>query len=244
MKAIVVEPGKPHSISMREVSRPAVSDVAGGRGVLVRVLRVGVDGTDKEIDAAEYGAPPPGEEYLIIGHESFGIVEETGPIVTELAPGDYVTATVRRPGHSRYDRVGLYDMTTDAVYFERGINLLHGFLTEYYVDEAEYIVKVPGVCKDVGVLMEPASIVEKGVMQAYEIQRRMKLWRPQKAAVMGAGTLGLLATLIFRLRGLEVTTFGRRRHPYTNSRLIEEIGAHYLSTREISVKKAAQERGP
>jgi glucose 1-dehydrogenase len=88
MKAIAVIPGQANTMHVRDVPRPAVSDVPDGRGVLVRVLRVGVDGTDKEINAAEYGAAPPGYDYLITGHESFGRVVETGPNVTELRVGD------------------------------------------------------------------------------------------------------------------------------------------------------------
>ena len=72
MKAIAVFPGKPNSIHLAELTKPSVSDVPNGRGVLVKVLRVGVDGTDKEINAAEYGAAPPGYDFLVIGHEGFG----------------------------------------------------------------------------------------------------------------------------------------------------------------------------
>ena len=79
MKAICVIPGKANSVHLRDVPKPRVSDVPNGRGVLVKVLRVGVDGTDKEINAAEYGTAPDGDDYLIIGHESFGIVEEASP---------------------------------------------------------------------------------------------------------------------------------------------------------------------
>ncbi len=96
--------------------------------MLVKVLRAGVDGTDKEINAAEYGKSPDGYDFLVIGHESFGRVEEVGSNVTEFQPGDYVVATVRRPGHSIYDRIGTYDMTTDDTYYERDINLRHGYL--------------------------------------------------------------------------------------------------------------------
>src|ERR671935_151010 len=229
MKAIAVHPGKPNSIHLREIPEPKVTDVADGRGVLVKVLRVGVDGTDKEINAAEYGAPPPGFEFLVLGHESFGEVEAVGPNVTELKPGDYVVATVRRPGTSIYDLIGINDMTTDDTYYERGINLRHGYLTEYYVDDAEYIVKVPQGLKHVGVLLEPFTVVEKGITQAYEIQRRLRVWRPRKAAVMGAGTIGLLATLALRLRGLDVTTFALSPKPNKNAQLIEDLGARYLS---------------
>src|ERR671938_258105 len=105
MRAIAVFPGKPNSVHLAELPKPSVDDVPGGRGVLVRVLRVGVDGTDTEINAAEYGQAPEGY--------------------------DFVVATVRRPGTSIYDQIGTYDMTTDDVYFERGINLRHGYLTEY-----------------------------------------------------------------------------------------------------------------
>src|SRR5213083_2069520 len=213
MKAIAVFPGKPDSVHLADLPEPSVHDIPGGRGVRVKVLRVGVDGTDKEINAAEYGAPPEGFNYLVIGHESLGRVEEVGANVTELRPGDYVVATVRRPGSSIYDRIGAYDMTTDSTYYERGINLRHGFLTEYYVDDAEFIVKVSRGLRDVGVLLEPMTVVEKGIAQAYEIQRRLRVWRPRKAAVIGAGTIGLLATLVLRLHGVEVTTFAKQPRP-------------------------------
>src|SRR5947207_16028677 len=131
MKAIAVHPGQPNTMHLRDdVEKPRVEEIPDGRGVLVKVLRVGVDGTDKEINAAEYGAAPPGFDFLVTGHEGFGQVEAVGPNVTELVPGDYVVATVRRPGSSIYDRIGPSDMTTDDVYYERGINLRHGYLTE------------------------------------------------------------------------------------------------------------------
>ncbi len=244
MKAIAVTPGKPNSVHLADLPMPSVSDISNGRGVLVRVLRVGVDGTDKEINAAEYGAAPPGFNFLTIGHEGFGQVESVGTNVTEVRPGDYVVATVRRPGSSIYDLIGTNDMTTDDTYFERGINLRHGYLTEFYVDDAEFIVKVPKGLKEVGVLLEPMTVVEKGVHQAYEIQRRLRVWRPKRAAVMGAGTIGLLATLVLRLRGMEVTTFGLDKKPYLNSDLIEAIGARYESTKDLPIPEAARSDGP
>ena len=60
MKAIAVYPGQPDSMHVEEVPEPKVTDIPDGHGVLVRVLRVGVDGTDKEINAAEYGGAPEG----------------------------------------------------------------------------------------------------------------------------------------------------------------------------------------
>src|SRR5262249_17639578 len=244
MKAIAVRPGTPGSVHLAELARPLLDDVPNGRGVLVKVLRVGVDGTDKEINAAEYGAAPPGYGFLVLGHESLGRVEAVGTNVNELQPGDYVVATVRRPGTSIYDQIGTNDMTTDDTYFERGINLRHGYLTEYYVDDVEFIVKVPSGLKEVGVLLEPTTVVEKGIAQAYEIQRRLRVWKPRRAAVMGAGTIGLLATLVLRLRGLDVTTFALTPKPYLNSDLIEAIGARYVSTQETPIMDGAAKYGP
>jgi threonine dehydrogenase-like Zn-dependent dehydrogenase len=241
MKAIAVFPGKPNSAHLADLAKPSVSDVPGGRGVLVKVLRVGVDGTDREINAAEYGAAPDGYDFLVIGHEGFGQVEAVGSNVSFVRPGDFVVATVRRPGSSIYDAIGLQDMTTDSEYFERGINLRHGYLTEYYVEDEEFVVKVPSGLRDVGVLLEPMTVAQKGITQAYEIQRRMKVWRPRTAAVMGSGTLGLLASLVLRLRGLEVTTFGRTMQPYFNADLLQQIGARYIATTERSIKDVAAE---
>src|SRR6266702_3029415 len=209
MKAIAVLPGKAGSVHLAQVPKPSVADVPNGRGVLVKILRVGVDGTDKEINAAEYGA-----------------------------------LTVRRPGSSLYDQIGTYDMTTDDTYFERGINLRHGFLTEYVVDEPEYIIRVPENLKEVGVLMEPMSVAQKAIEQAYRIQQRLRVWRPKRAAVLGASTLGLLSSLVLRLRGLEVTAFGNTMPPFLNSRLLEELGVRYVSTKETSLTDASTKYGP
>src|SRR5574339_188120 len=244
MKAIAVVPGNPGSVHLAQLPKPSVADVPGGRGVLVKVLRVGVDGTDREINAAEYGRAPEGYDFLVIGHESFGRVEEVGPKVTFLRPGDYVVATVRRPGRSLYDAIGLQDMTTDSEYYERGINLRHGYLTEYYVEDEEFVVKVSKGLKEVGVLLEPMTVAQKGITQAYEIQRRLKVWRPRRAAVMGTGTLGLLASLVLRLRGLDVTTFGRTARPYLNADLLDQIGARYVNTAERTIAEAAAAHEP
>jgi len=244
MQAIAVFPGKRMTAHLATIPAPKLGDVPNGRGVLVKMLSVGVDGTDKEIDAAEYGMAPPGDDYLVLGHESFGRVEAVGANVTEFAPGDHVVATVRRPGSSVYDRIGTYDMTTDDTYFERGINLRHGFLTEAIVEEPEYLVKVPQGLKHTGVLMEPTSVVEKGIAQAFEIQRRLRVWRPRRAAVTGAGTVGLLAALALRLRGLDVTVFGKTPRPYLNSDLVEALGARYLNTTETPLLEGARRHGP
>jgi threonine dehydrogenase-like Zn-dependent dehydrogenase len=244
MQAIAVHPRQAGSLHSRDVRHPAVGDVPDGRGVLVRTLRVGLCGTDREIVDGFFGTPPAGDDYLVIGHESLGRVIEIGSAVPpELTVGTLVVATVRRPGQSLYDRLGMLDFTTDMP-IERGINGQHGFLSESYVEDAAYLVPLPASLAEVGVLLEPMSIVQKGLNQAAEIQRRLRIWRPVRAAVTGAGTIGLLVTLVLRLRGVEVTVLSRREPPHRNSDLVEGLGARYLSTATTDLATAGQANGP
>ncbi len=244
MKAVALIPRNPDSLYLAELLVPSIDDVSDGRGVLVKVLRVGLDGTDREIKAGAYGAPPPGYDFLIPGHESFGVVNQIGSRVSGLLLGDYVVARVRRPGNSPYDAIGMQDMSTDDEYHEHGINLLHGFLTEYFVDTPEFLTVIPRGLRETGVLVEPMTVIEKGVTQAFEIQRRLRIWNPKRAAVMGAGTIGLLATLVLRLRGLDVVTLALQEGPYLNAELVEALGARYVSTSQMPLSEAARNYGP
>ena len=245
MKAVAVIPKKANSVHLVEMEKPKVSDIPNGRGVLVEVLRVGACGTDREINNAEYGVAPEGYDFLVLGHENFGRVVEIGANVKELQVGDYVVATVRRPfGHSIYDKIGQQDFTTDDEYWERGISRLHGYMAEFYVEDAEFLVKIPEKIAEIAVLLEPLSIIEKGLKQAEDIQKRLDIWQPKTAAVLGTGNVGLLTVMALRMRGFEVHGFGRdTRDGYLNAELCEAIGATYDSTAEISVVDSVKKYG-
>lgn len=243
MKAIAVRPGTPHSVHLRDIEKPSLSRFPNGDGVLVKVLKVGVDATDREINDALYGNAPPGDDFLVLGHECFGIVEAVGDKVKKYKPGDYVTATVRRPGGSIYDQIGTYDMTSEETYYERGINLLHGYLTEYFVESQDYIVRVPKGLKHLHVLMEPMSCAAKAVQQAFEAQRRMKVWRPKRAFVLGSGQIGLLSTLILKLRGMEVFTLARAEGPHLKSQIVGGMEAEYVATSKTPLAELAKQVG-
>ena len=243
MKALAVHPGTPDSAHVRDVVEPSVTDVPDGRGVLVRTLKVGVDATDAEINAALYGNAPPGQDFLVLGHEVFGVVEQVGPEVTHVRPGDYCTCTVRRPGSTLYDKIGRNDITSDETYYERGINLLHGFLTERFVDDAEFIVKVPVGLAHLGVLSEPASVCAKGIEQAYLAQSRLQVWEPRIAFVTGAGQIGLLTAMMLRLRGLRVFVLARTSNPGLKEEIAAAYGAEYVSTQQTSIHDLARQVG-
>src|SRR5262245_15441761 len=168
MKAIVVSPLVAKSTHMRDVPDPPL-----GRGqVAVKTIRVGLCATDAEIDHGLYGAPPDGSEYLILGHENFGAVEEVGKGVGGWKAGDLVVARVRRPcGACAACRAGDNDMCSSGLYTERGIMRRHGFMSEFYVESPQYLHRIPRAIRDVAVLLEPTSVVEKGIGHAFLLQQ-------------------------------------------------------------------------
>jgi threonine dehydrogenase-like Zn-dependent dehydrogenase len=244
MKALAVSPGKKHSAHLAELPTPTLADAPDPRkGVVVRTLQVGVDATDAEIDEALYGRAPKGYDFLVLGHEVFGVVEEVGPDVTHVKPGDYCTCTVRRPGPTLFDLIGRNDITGHEEYYERGINLLHGFMTEKFVDDAEFVVKVPQGLKHLGVLSEPASVCAKAIAQAYLAQQRLQVWEPKLAFVTGAGQIGLLTTMMLRLRGLEVYTLARTKNPGLKEDIVKAYGGTYVSTAATPVDQLVRDVG-
>ncbi len=223
MKAVAVTPGIKQSASLIEVSIPTPN----ADQVRVKTIRVGIDGTDVEIDRAEYGEAPSGEKYLIIGHESFGQVESVGANVKDFALGDYVVAMVRRPDDCHHCRAGEQDLCITGHYTERGIKGQHGFLSEYYVEIPQYLIKIPPILKEVAVMLEPLTVVEKGIRHAWSAQTRMKAWQPKRALVLGAGPIGLMAAMVTRLKGLDTIVYSRDPNKEISDR-VSSIGATYV----------------
>ncbi|WP_437185454.1 glucose 1-dehydrogenase [Planctomicrobium sp. SH668] len=243
MKALAVRPGVAHSVYLADIPEPKIESIPDGRGVLIKTLQVGLDATDAEINEALYGRAPDGDDYLVIGHELFGQVVAVGPEVKNVIPGDYCTCTVRRPGPTLYDQIGRNDITSHETYFERGINLRHGFMTELVVEDAEFVVKVPVGLKNLGVLAEPASICAKAIDQAYLAQQRLQIWDPKLAFVMGAGQIGLLTTMMLRLRGLQVYTIARSPNPGLKEEIVNGYGATYCSTKTTPLAEIVKQTG-
>jgi threonine dehydrogenase-like Zn-dependent dehydrogenase len=240
MKAIVVRPGQKHSVHLRDMPDPPL----GPNEVAVRMVRAGLCATDAEINEGLYGEAPRGEEFLILGHENLGVVADVGKKVEGFQPGDLVVATVRRPcGECLNCRHGENDMCSSGNYEERGIMRRHGFLSEYYVESPEWLHKLPKSIEEVGVLLEPLSIVEKGIDHAFRLQKRFQ-WRPKTALVLGGGSIGLLALAVLRLRGLDAVVVGRRDASDLPSTIAADLGARYLSVSNRSLFDVQKEMAP
>ncbi len=238
MKAIVVTPMRPGSGRLAEVPDPQLRKGE----VLVRVHEVGLDGTDAEILEGQYGEAPPGDDYLIIGHECLGRVERVMGSATGLSPGDRVVAIVRRPDPvpCRNCAAGEWDMCLNGQYTERGIKGRHGFLAELYTESPDFLVVVPAEIAPVAVLLEPLSVVEKAIEQIKRIQSRL-VWQPERAVVLGAGPIGLLAGMLFGLAGIEVHFYDAAERGI-KSDLAEATGANYIwaGERKLTHELAAE----
>lgn len=230
MRALVVRPHTAGSAQVIDIPEPSVNRGA----VLVATLAVGICGTDREIISGHYGSAPPGDDYLVLGHESLGRVIEAPP-ASGLSVGDLVVGIVRRPDPVPCPNcaIGEWDMCRNGLYREHGIKSLHGFCSERFRIEPEYAVKLDPGLDRVGVLLEPASVVAKAWEQIERIGHRA-YFQPRKVLVTGAGPIGLLAAMMAVLRGLEVhvldiVTEGPKPG------LVRDLGATYHST---DVRKA------
>ncbi|MCW5688146.1 MAG: glucose 1-dehydrogenase [Pseudolabrys sp.] len=225
MLAFTVLPGKPQSITLEDVPPPPASDGA----VLVRALALGICGTDREIIAGDYGSAPPGEQRLIIGHESLGRVEEA-PAGSHLERGDLVVGIVRRPDPVPCPAcaAGEWDMCRNGRYTERGIKARNGYGSAQFRIEPEFAIKLDPKLGDLGVLMEPTSVVAKAWEQCLRIGDRGAAWRPRTALITGAGPIGLLAAMIGVQQGLDVHVYDRNTEG-AKPALTRDLGATYHS---------------
>ena len=179
MRAITVTPGVANTARLDDVPPPPPGDGA----ILVRTLALGVCATDREIIAGEYGAAPPGEPRLVLGHESLGCVEEA-PAQSGFAAGDLVVGIVRRPDPvpCRACAAGEWDMCLNGLYVERGIKERHGFGAERFRIEPDFAIRVDPALGILGVLVEPTSIVAKAWDHTERIGRRSGVWAPKIAS--------------------------------------------------------------
>jgi threonine dehydrogenase-like Zn-dependent dehydrogenase len=231
MRAIVTDRGK-HAPRIRELPKPE----PGPGEALVRTYRVGVDGTDHEVVRDDHGGYPAGEDFLVLGHEAVGVVED--PNGTDLSPGAVVVPTVRRPPDgdvNGYFERGEADMAPPDRTLERGIDGAHGFMAEYFTSPAERLVALPADLAALGFLVEPISITEKAVELA-DAARSTFDWQPESALVLGNGSLGLL-TLAMLEEYDRTYCLGRRDGPDPTIDIIEELGATYVDSRETPVSE-------
>jgi threonine dehydrogenase-like Zn-dependent dehydrogenase len=248
VKAIAIVPGTAGS---RLVERPEPS-ITTQDEVKIRVIRVGVCGTDREEVAGGRAQAPDGQKELIIGHEMFGQVVSVGSSVTRVKPGDYAVFTVRRGcGECPSCLMNRADMCQTGKYRERGIRGLDGYQTEYAVDQEQYVVQVPAELEPAGVLMEPLSVVEKAVDEALRIQTvrcpdaaaTPDWFHGRRCLVAGLGPVGLLAAMVLRLRGGEVYGLDVVDSSSARPKWLCGIGGRYIDGRQVPADQVEKKIG-
>ncbi|MQA96294.1 MAG: alcohol dehydrogenase catalytic domain-containing protein [Streptosporangiales bacterium] len=222
MRGLTVVPGRAGTLEISDLPEP----VPGPTELLVEGLYLGICGTDREIASGEYGWPPPERERLVLGHESLGRVVQAPPRST-FAPGDLVVGVVRRPDPEPCPACarGEFDMCRNGLYVERGIKQIDGYGSERWVVEEDYAVRLDPSLEQVGVLMEPTTVLAKAWDHIDRIGNRA-WYEPRRALITGAGPIGLLAALLARQRGLEVAVIDRIEEGI-KPQLVKELGATY-----------------
>jgi threonine dehydrogenase-like Zn-dependent dehydrogenase len=210
--------------------------------VKLRILRVGICGTDREEASGGRSKPPVGQNELVIGHEMLGQVVEIGKSVTRVAVGDFAVFTVRRGcGKCLPCLMNRSDMCQTGEYAERGIWGLDGYQTQYAVDKEQYIVRVPAELEAVGVLCEPLSVAEKAIDEAVRLQvarlpdasATLDWLYGRPCLVAGLGPIGLLAALVLRLRGASVYGLDIVDANTARPQWLEHIGGQYIDGRQV-----------
>jgi glucose 1-dehydrogenase len=222
MRALTIVPRTAGSLAVRDVPDPTPGD----GDLLVDGIAVGVCGTDKEIARGDYGWAPPGHDRLVIGHESLGRVR-TAPEGSKLSEGDLVVGVVRRPDPEPCGACahGEFDMCRNGKYTERGIKEIDGYASTQWVVEPDYAVKLDSRLADVGMLLEPTTVVAKAWEQAERIGARA-WFEPSTVLVTGAGPIGLLAAMLGTQRGLDVHVLDQVTSG-PKPGLVQDIGATY-----------------
>ncbi len=222
MRALAVRPGEKDTLEVRDVPEP----VPASGELLVEGLAVGVCGTDREIVRGEYGWAPPDREWLVLGHESLGRVQQAPP-GSGFAAGDLVAGVVRRPDPEpcRACARAEFDMCRNGRYTERGIKQIDGFGAQAWCVEADYAVKLEPHLEHAGVLMEPTTVVAKAWEQVERVGAR-SWFEPRRVLVTGAGPIGLLAALLGTQRGLEVHVLDRATEG-PKPALVRDLGAAF-----------------
>jgi threonine dehydrogenase-like Zn-dependent dehydrogenase len=237
MKSIAVFPEKRaiEAVEQTEPGRP------GPYEAKLKVLEVGLCGTDREIAAFEYGTASGHSDHLVLGHEALAEVVEVGNEVERVKVGDLVVPTVRRPcSHRRCwpCRGGRQDFCMTGDFTERGIKQSDGFLSAYALEDEENLVRVPRALREVAVLVEPLSIAAKAGEQVLAVLGRMPFpHKRRRDLVLGAGPVGILAAMLLRSHGFETYVYSRDPSSGERARLIESFGARYLSSEDITLEE-------
>lgn len=221
---MTVTPGKSDSARVGEVAEPPVDDGS----ILVEGLLTGICGTDIELVSGAFGSGRPGSDHLVIGHESLGRVLEA-PVGSGFTAGDLVAGVVRRPDPVPCPACarGEWDFCRNGQYTERGIKEMDGYGAERWRVNPYFAVPVPAELGELGVLVEPASILTKAWEQVDQVGAR-SWFGPQHVLVTGAGPIGLLAAMIARQRGYDVHVLDRVEDG-PKPELVRALGGTYLT---------------
>ncbi len=236
MKAVIVRPPK-KGVEVKEIDLRIES--LNSKEVLVKTLFTGICGTDRGIvnGLLTFSRPPTGKEYLVLGHEGFGQVIDVGDGIKKIKKGDYVVPIVRRGcGKCSNCLVGRQDFCETGEFVEAGIRGHDGFMRDEFIEEEEYLVKIPSDIKDIAVLLEPLSNVVKAYNELTFLQRRMIWWcrdgsySCKNAVIIGSGPIGILFGMLFSSQGFNTYILNRRDPSTVEEYITKKVNIEFVNT--------------
>ncbi|AWR96870.1 alcohol dehydrogenase catalytic domain-containing protein [Acidianus sulfidivorans JP7] len=231
MKGIIVKPPK-IGVEIKDLNDNEVQNYGKVR---IKTLYNGICGTDREIVNGKLTFSMSNKNFLVLGHEAIGVVEEG---YENFKQGDLVMPINRRGcGKCLNCLLGRPDFCETGEFVEAGINGMDGFMREYWYDDPKYLVKIPKQIEDIGILAQPLADIEKSVEEIINTQKRVPSWtcddgtyNCRKVLIIGTGPVGMLYSLVFKTLGFEVWISNRREPNDIETTVIEEANLNYFNS--------------
>ena len=215
MKAVVKFDHKDHSVEVRDVPVPTITDDQ----VLIKIAATGVCGSDihmwHEHQSWEIKIP------VILGHEFCGTIEQIGKNVQGFLPGERVAVETAAQvcGKCIYCRTGNYNLCPERLGFG---NLIDGAMTEFIAVRPQILHRIPdNVSFEYAALTEPVCVANRAIVEVSHI-------RPGDIVVVqGAGAIGILALMMAKLSGAGTLIMTGTNTDTHRLAVARQIGAHY-----------------
>lgn len=196
--------------------------------VAVEMRKSGVCGSDLHSYFGHWGQ----SDKFAAGHETCGVIAEVGEGVTDFEVGDRVTAECfSHCGKCDNCATGLYNHCQQRRWISHEA---HGGFAEYATLHASGVFKLPKTMSfEVGAMVEPLAVSYRAVKQSAAVY-------PDRVAIIGGGTIGLLALAAAKAIGVRETIMAVK-YPQ-QAQAAEAFGAdHIVDVSRTSLPEAVKQ---
>jgi threonine dehydrogenase-like Zn-dependent dehydrogenase len=187
VKALVLRGAYDIAVEERPEPQPAAGEV------VIEVIATGICGSDFHGYSGENGRRHPGQ---VMGHETVGRIDELGPGVTDLAPGQLVTINpVMACGTCGDCRAGQQQWCSRRVVLGVAPEIPAAFADRVAAPAGNVVVLPESMPAELGALVEPLAV-------GYHAVRRAEATAEDRVLVIGGGPIGQACLLAARRLGV------------------------------------------